>query len=73
MKKLSELTKEELIKIVCALRNGKAQIRSNYTRTKADLIIIKKQLHRISEDIQITSGNKRNSTIYYHKGGNKNQ
>lgn len=71
-KNLKDLSKEELINIIRVTRRKRDRIRINYDLSRANLIQIKNQLKRISDDITF-SGAKGSAVIYYNKGGNQHK
>ena len=74
--KLEKLSREELVDEVCRLNqrlggqigisNG---LRSNVVRLKADLLLIKRQLGRMCDNIQFGCGDKGKATVRYFSGG----
>ena len=67
---LMELDKSLLVNKIFSLYSNYQKISSRYRSSKADLLIIKKQLNRISENIQIAGSNtKGDAIISYYSGG----
>lgn len=69
-KELMELDKRSLVNKIFSLYANYQKASYHYRLLKADLLIIKKQLNRILENIQIAgSNNKANAIISYYNGG----
>ena len=49
------------------------KIGGDYRQAKSDLILIKKQLENISNNIQFDKKNKASSSVRYYKSGNHNE
>ena len=67
---LNSLSKEKLILKINSLKGNLSYIQENYFDLKADVIIIKKQLELIANNINISKKAKSHSKISYTKGGN---
>ena len=63
-----ELSQEQLIERCLALQRNYSIILARYRVLKADILLIKKQLENIANNI-IYKGAKSDSRIYYYKGG----
>ena len=74
-KNLIKLKKKQLIDKYKVCKSTKQHYINKYTDLRADMIIVKKQLERISSNIQfVKSGypNKGSGTIKYYNGGKTN-
>ena len=68
---LLKLSKEELIDRIHAKHMNYNNILWKYRELKASLLLVKKQLSKIADNIEFTNGfDKGNSLVVYHSGGN---
>ncbi len=77
-KELMKLHKEQLVHKCISLYSNYNNAMSRYRNLKADILLIKSQLNRISEGIQYTSKDrnpydKGNSNISYFPGGKRSK
>ena len=64
------MKKEELIKKLRIARTNYTRISNKYRVLKADLILVKKQIENIANNIYVNClTDKLNSSVGYHKGG----
>lgn len=69
-KELRTLSKKQLIKKLLSHNANYYQLRFHYYRLKADILIIKKQLENIANNIVYSqTSSKSSSRINYYKGG----
>lgn len=72
-KDLKKEPKKELIKIIHNQKSQLGYIRKNYRELKADVIVLKKQLENIVNNICISNIDRLQHKIRYYKGGNNHK
>ena len=70
MKELKDCSKEELMKRIYHYRYVVSHYQTVVLRMRADMMVIKKQLNRVSENIIVT---KTRGNLVYHTGGKQSR